>query len=84
MSEFFFPSFPGNTKLCLSTTLKDYNMRMESLRKGEPRLFIVIIKPHGAVVASTIARWLKSILEAAGIDASIFNAHSVRGASNLG
>ena len=54
---------------------------MESLRKGEPRLFIAIIKPHGALTPSTIACWLKSILEAAGIDTSIFNAHSVRGAS---
>ena len=81
VSEFFFPSFPGNSKLCPSTNLKEYEMRTESLRKGEPRLFIAIIKPHGAVTVSTIARWLKSLLEAAGIDTSIFNAHSIRGAS---
>ena len=34
------------------------------------------------MTSSTIARWLKSILDAAGVDTSIFNAHSVRGASS--
>ena len=29
-----------------------------------------------------MARWLKSLLEASGIDTSIFGAHSVRGASS--
>ena len=45
-------------------------------------LFLAIIKPHGAVPSSTIARWLKNVLKAAGIDVSIFGAHSVRGASS--
>ena len=42
----------------------------------------MVIKPHRAVGSSTIARWLKSTLEAAGVDTSIFSAHSVRGASS--
>jgi len=40
---------------------------------------VAIIKPHNS---STVARWLKSLLEASGIDTSIFSAHSVRGASS--
>ena len=31
--------------------------------------------------SSSIARWLRTILEEAGIDSSIFGAHSTRGAS---
>ena len=33
------------------------------------------------MVSSTIARWLKSILTSAGVDTSIFFAHSIRGAA---
>ena len=32
--------------------------------------------------SSTIVRWLKTVLKLAGIDVSIFGAHSVRGASS--
>ena len=45
-------------------------------------MFLALIKPYKAVTSSTIARWLKSLLEAAGIDTSVFTAHSVRGASS--
>ncbi len=39
------------------------------------------IRLHKAVTSSSIARWLKTILEEAGIDTTIFGAHSTRGAS---
>ncbi len=48
----------------------------------ESSLILSFIKPHKAVTSSTIARWIKSLLEAVGVDTSIFNAHSVRGASS--
>ena len=32
-------------------------------------------------MSSSFARWLKSVLQSAGVDTSIFTAHSVRGAS---
>ena len=40
------------------------------------------IQPHLAVSSSSVAHWLKSLLEESGVDTSIFNAHSVRGASS--
>ena len=55
-------------------TLKAYESRTEPLRGEETRLFVMVIKPHRAVASST--------LEAAGVDTSIFSAHSVRGASS--
>ena len=42
---------------------------------------ISFVKPYLPVSSSTIARWLKETMGAAGIDISIFKAHSVRGAS---
>ena len=48
---------------------------------GASQLFISFIKPHRPVTSSTVARWLKETLGAAGIDTTIFKAHSVRGAS---
>ena len=45
------------------------------------QLFISFIKPHHPVTSSTIARWLKLVIESAGIDTSVFKAHSVRSAS---
>ena len=45
------------------------------------RLFLSISKPHNPVMPSTIARWLKSVLSSAGVDTTLFSAHSTRGAS---
>ena len=61
-------------------TLVYYLSVTETLRKSTT-LFISFIKPHGAVTASTIGRWIKIVLGEAGIDTSIFTAHSTRSAS---
>ena len=81
LTEFFFPSFPNSPTLCPVNTLRSYEHRTQSLRAQETKLFIAIIKPHQVVTSSTIARWLKSLLDSAGIDTTVFNAHSTRGAS---
>ena len=82
IAEFFFPSFPHDTTLCPVTTLRAYEERTRDLRAKETRLFVSLIKPHNKVSSSTIARWIKSFLETAGVDTTIFQAHSVRGASS--
>ena len=81
IETFFFPSYPDTPELCPVRALKAYEKLTVDIRGKESKLFLAIIKPHRAVVSSTIARWLRAILEAAGVDTSIFNAHSVRGAS---
>ena len=81
--HFFFPSLPDNPQLCPVTTLKAYEERTRLLRGKETKLLIATIKPHKAISSSTVARWLKSLLEASGIDISIFSAHSVRGPSSF-
>ncbi len=73
--------FSENNLICPVTTLRAYVARTLPLRAAETKLFIATIKPHKAVTSSTIARWLKKLLEVAGIDVSTFKAHLVRGAS---
>ena len=62
--------------------LRHYIDSTSSLRpEGSMRLFVALVKPHNPVSSSTIAR-LKGMLQQAGVDISIFGAHSVRGASS--
>ena len=42
---------------------------------------MAVKRPHKAVTAATISRWLKEILCRAGVDTNIFKAHSTRTAS---
>ena len=81
IEPFFFASFPANPTVCPVTTLLAYLDKTRAVHQGERRLLLSFIKPHKAVTSSTIARWLTTTLERAGIDPSIFGAHSTRGAS---
>ena len=56
--------------------------RAQSFREQETKLFLTYQKPHHAVSASTISRWVKSLLKRAGVDSSKFGAHSTRAASS--
>ena len=80
MAEFFFPAFPANGLLCPVVTLRAYEVRTQEAREKTP-LFLTTIRPHNPASSSTIARWLKNMLGKAGIDTTIFRAHSVRGAA---
>ena len=82
IANFFFPSLPGNPTLCPVMALKVYEDKTRPIRGDETKLLISFIKPHKAVTSSSVARWLKSVLSAAGIDTAIFSAHSTRGASS--
>ena len=84
-SEFFFPAFPGSPRLCPVTTLRAYENRTKSLRvvETQSRLFLGVIRPHNPVAPSTMARWLRAVMEKAGIDTNIFKAHSTRGAATM-
>ena len=50
------------------------------LRSGN-NLFVATLRPHKAVGASTVGRWIKNGLRAVGIDLAILSAYSTRGAS---
>lgn len=49
--------------------------------EAENSLFISYRKPYKAVGEETLSRWIKSALQAAGVDTATFSAHSTRGAA---
>ncbi|KAI9565167.1 hypothetical protein GHT06_008943 [Daphnia sinensis] len=63
--------------------LKDYITASESFRQRPDSkfLFLGLRSPRRSVGASTLARWIKSVLSDAGVDTSVFSAHSTRGAA---
>ncbi|XP_045023231.1 integrase/recombinase xerD homolog [Daphnia magna] len=69
--------------ICPVAATEAYIKATLPLRKqGEnANLFVGSVKPHKEVKGSTIGQWLKKVLELAGVDTSIFSAHSTRGAS---
>ena len=84
--EFFFPQFKDDVLLCPVETLKVYKRQTEKFRKGQDtaksRLFLSLVEKHSPLCSSTIARWLKSCLHKAGVDTSVFKAHSTQAASS--
>ena len=84
--EVLFGAFPDYSRLCVMKCLRHYEDVTAQYRKKDPSipqpLFLSYIKLHGPVTSQRIANWLKEILKKAGVDTSIFKAHSVRGASS--
>ena len=67
--------------ICVINTLKEYLKRTSVIRGSENKLFISFNRPYKSVSRSTISRWIKAVLREAGIDISIFKAHSTRAAA---
>lgn len=68
--------------LCVVHTLQAYLSRTQSLRStSTENLLLATVKPYGPVSKSTIARWIRTVLAKAGIDVSVYGAHSTRAAS---
>lgn len=68
-----------NENLCVFHTLLHYINITKELRNNS-QLFISYVT-FNAVTCSTLARWLKCVLDIAGIDTNVFKAHSFRSAS---
>ena len=81
MPEITVTHYVADVRLCLPTIIKHYVERTAELRGEETQLFITTVKPHTRASKQTIARRVKSALTHAGIDTSIFGAHSTRSAA---
>lgn len=76
-----YPAFPDAPKLCVVRCLKSYEEMSSELRPPGERQFLIALKnPHKAVSAPTIARWVRWVMQEAGISLRQFGAHSARGA----
>ena len=49
----------------------------------ESKLFLSHLRPHKSVTQDTIRRWLKTVLNRAGINTKVFQGHSIRAAASL-
>ena len=76
-----FLTFPQNEKLCIVSVLKEYLRRTKEIRGEENKLLLSYQVPHKPVSKNTLARWLRQVLNGAGVDIALFSAHSTRAAS---
>ena len=66
--------------LCVVHSLKNYLNSTKKLRSDD-KLFISLQAPHKGVARGTISRWIKTVLQEAGIDTGKLTAHSTRAAA---
>ena len=78
--ELVLVAYPSDRRLCVVTCLLEYIQRTSSYRTTR-QLFITSVKPFGAASQSTLSRWVKSLMNSAGIDINVFKSHSTRSAS---
>lgn len=78
------PRFVRDKRLCPVEYLQAYVLATAQFRMSQDhqQLFISHQAPHKPVQSSTIARWIKQILEMSGVDSNTFSAHSTRGAAS--
>ena len=82
LEPMLFEKFNVCKSLCIVRYLKTYMSKTKRLRGCEKQLFVSYTKPHKAVVKSTISRWIRDLLHRAGIDVSVYKAHSTRAAAS--
>ena len=72
------PKVLRNKSSCPYSHLLHYIDRSTSLRKlpDSTQLIFSLNKPHKGVTSSSLARWIKDILQDCGVNTSVFKAHS--------
>ena len=73
--------FTEDRSICVVTNLKTYVSKTEQVSNAGDWLLCSFKPPYNKVGTQTIARWIKCTMQNAGIDVSIFKAHSTRGSS---
>lgn len=74
--------YAQHSAICPALTLQNYIDRTKDLRGTSKQLFISVQKPYKPVSKSTVSRWIKSVMEEAGVDVTVFKSHSTRAASS--
>lgn len=77
----FYQPFPYSPMLCVVQCLKAYEAMSTEFRPLDKcQLLIALRRLHKAVSSPTIARWVRWMMQEAGIDLQHFGAHSALGA----
>ena len=58
------------------------SLQVSGICGDKKTFFISYVKPHKSVTAKTLARWIKTVLTNASVDAKLWAPHSVRSASS--
>ena len=74
-------AYKEDTSLRVVSHIKHYLHMTRELRGPNSQLLISFIKPHKPVSNSTIGKWVRSILDKAGIDVTKFSGNSARPAA---
>jgi hypothetical protein len=74
--------FVEDRKLCVVSHLPHYLSRTQHLREKYSQLLLSYVKPYKPVSKETISRWVKLVLQAAGIDVTEYRPHSSRATGN--
>ena len=80
----YYPQLKEERTLCPGAALGEYLRRTSSLRgvdHSRTQLLLSVVKPFQPVSKSTIARWMKSIVQEAGVGAQ-YGAHSIGSAAS--
>jgi len=75
------PTFSEDPELCPVRTLLVYRDKVANLRGDNTSLFVSYLPPHKSVTSRTLARWIKEILSAAGVDTAVWGPQATRAAS---
>ena len=68
-------------KICVARYLCKYVKRTADIRGDIRKIFITSKKPHKAVSRDTVSRWVKSVMDKAGINTVVYKPGSTRAAS---
>ena len=74
-------AFPEDKELCVVQHLGKYIHQTDALRKDHSRLLLSYVKPFRPVARDTVSRWVKQVLQYAGIDITKYSTHSCWAAS---
>ena len=74
-------SYLVDQRLCAVTCLRQYVKLTEPIRAGHDPLWLSYSKPFKPVSRDTVSRWIKNVLEKAGVSTKVFTAHSTRAAA---
>ena len=73
--------YDNDSGVCVIKTLKEYLERTTDISNAGDHLLCSYCPPYRRVGIPTIGRWTKTVMAKAGIDISMFKAHSTRSAS---
>ena len=75
-------SLASDLKICPVRCLKEYLRRTAALRQEYTKLFVITCDPYSPAKNGTLCRWVKTMMDMAGIGVLAYGPHSFRSAAS--